>query len=130
MCNQCSDPSDGYYVSNKSTCKKCIRARATARRNANLEEHREYDRKRGNRQPADYLSTWRANNPRKYKAHNWINNALRDGRIMKPATCEECPGTLQIEGHHDDYSKPTEVRWLCAACHAQWHAANGEALNP
>ena len=26
-----------------------------------------------------------------------------------------------MEAHHDDYSKPFEVRWLCASCHKRLH---------
>jgi hypothetical protein len=44
--------------------------------------------------------------------------------------CEVCRTTEKIHAHHDDYAKPLNVRWLCSAHHSQWHAKNGEALNP
>ena len=90
----------------------------------------EYDRKRGNRQTAEYTKEYRLANPRKYKATNWINNALRDGRLTKATSCEVCQSDYHVEGHHDDYDQPKVVRWLCSRCHSLWHAEHGEALNP
>ena len=95
----------------------------------NLEYYREYDRSRGNRQTAKDVREYRKNNRNKYKAHNTINNAIRDGKLEKPEACEECNKPGKIHGHHDDYDKPLDVRWLCPACHHQWHSINGEAKN-
>lgn len=57
-------------------------------------------------------------------AHNSVNNAVRDGRLPKPTNCEECgrsvPSRL-LHGHHDDYYKPLDVRWMCATCHHAEH---------
>jgi transposase-like protein len=27
-----------------------------------------------------------------------------------------------MDAHHDDYSKPLRVRWLCRKCHRRYHA--------
>jgi hypothetical protein len=35
--------------------------------------------------------------------------------------CEVC-GEKKVEGHHDDYRKPLQVRWLCCAHHAREHS--------
>jgi hypothetical protein len=45
--------------------------------------------------------------------------ALRKG-VLVPLRCEIC-GALGAEGHHDDYAKPLEVRWLCSRDHRRWH---------
>ena len=67
--------------------------------------------------------------PNKYKAQTTVNNAIRDGKIFK-SPCESCGSDGKINGHHDDYLKPLDIRWLCFWCHSQWHKLNGEALNP
>lgn len=54
-----------------------------------------------------------------YKVHN----AIRDGHMVR-GNCEVC-GEL-AQGHHDDYSKPLEVRWLCRVHHVEHHC--GEAF--
>jgi len=62
---------------------------------------------------------WRLKNPEKYLAHNVVNNAIRDGKIVKPTLCEICGEKAKLHGHHYDYSKPMEVIWLCPECHGQ-----------
>jgi hypothetical protein len=51
---------------------------------------------------------WFANNQHKRKAHFAVSNALRDKRLLRKP-CEKC-GDENSEAHHDDYSKPLEVR--------------------
>jgi len=63
--------------------------------------------------------SWRANNPEKYRAQNKLNNAIRDHKISRPIICDICGGGGVIHAHHTDYSRPLDVIWLCARCHAQ-----------
>ena len=42
-----------------------------------------------------------------------VSIALRDGRLeMQP--CEVCGAVDGVEAHHDDLTKPLDVRWRCA----------------
>ena len=59
--------------------------------------------------------------PQRYKANYLLTNAVRDNRLIK-GPCEVCGTTERIHGHHDDYSKPLDVRWLCVTHHRQHHA--------
>ena len=106
-----------------NVCIEC--KRLDQRKYARTEAGRAYERNR-NKKPKriEYLlrhaKNWTANNPDGYKAHNAISNAIRDKKITKPSQCEECGATgVRIEAHHDDYSKPLEVKWLCKSCHGR-----------
>ena len=44
----------------------------------------------------------------------------RRGAVI-PGECEACKAGSYIQAHHEDYTKPTEVKWLCAACHKKVH---------
>jgi hypothetical protein len=64
---------------------------------------------------------YRKREPEKERARWTLSNALQAGRIVK-GECEigvDCLG--RIEAHHDDYSKPLEVRWFCQRHHARHH---------
>lgn len=42
---------------------------------------------------------------------------------MEP--CRVC-GEMKAEMHHEDYSKPREVVWLCRLCHVRYHVLRGD----
>lgn len=51
-----------------------------------------------------------------------VTEAVRIGVLSRPKTCSRCPNDRwQIQAHHDDYSKPLDVTWLCPDCHADEH---------
>ena len=110
-------------------CKECTKTDATNHRNNNIEKIREYDRGRGNRLPDGYMDEYKKKYPAKYKAHTMVGNAIKSGKLFI-MPCEICGSENNVHAHHDDYAKPLNVRWLCAAHHKQWHRDNGEALNP
>lgn len=57
----------------------------------------------------------RAKFPEKYIARHEVYKALAKGILVKQP-CETC-GELKAEAHHEDYSKPLEVMWLCDRHH-------------
>lgn len=122
-----------------SRCKACHRKNVKANRERNADYYREFEKSRANlphRVAAreEYAGTpggkaalargskaWAGRNPLKRKAQYAVSNALRDGKLLRKP-CEVC-GEL-AQAHHDDYSKPLEVRWLCTKHHAEWHKHN------
>lgn len=66
------------------------------------------------------------NNREKYLAHIAVQEAVSRGELCKH-TCSSC-GSEKAEAHHDDYSKPLEVKWLCHKCHMMWHSQNKETV--
>ena len=47
--------------------------------------------------------------------------AIKRGKLIRQP-CEMCGATENIVAHHDDYSKPLDVHWLCATHHKRLHA--------
>lgn len=62
---------------------------------------------------------YREANPLKHAAHLAVYNAVRRGE-MERGPCQIC-GNAHAEGHHDDYTQPLTVRWLCKSHHLAVH---------
>lgn len=60
--------------------------------------------------------------PTMYKVQKELQKAVKHGEIQR-LPCEVC-GHEKSEGHHDDYSKPLSVRWLCRRHHREVHRGN------
>ena len=54
-----------------------------------------------------------------------VNRAIKNGVLIKPSVCENCGKECSPEGHHEDYSMPLEVVWLCKSCHLELHKVKG-----
>ena len=68
-----------------------------------------------------YARKYAKDNPGKKNAQLKAAKAVKDG-ILIPQPCEVCGGWgKRIEKHHDDYSKPLEVRWFCSTHHHRHH---------
>ena len=68
-----------------------------------------------------YQKKYKNKNTEKTKAHSVISNALSNGKIQKPEYCSICKKKGKINAHHDDYSKPLKIIWLCIQCHVNIH---------
>lgn len=67
---------------------------------------------------------WVERNRDKRRAQNVVSNAIRRGKLEKQP-CEVC-GTTKVHAHHDDYTQPLQVRWLCPKHHKEAHCAAQE----
>ncbi len=100
-------------------CKHCTRSDTRANRAAKLEYYRAYDRARRPRKRPVFGEPWHKRFPQKRKAHWVVGNAVRDRKLLRKP-CERC-GDSKAHAHHDDYTKPLDVRWLCTKHHAAEH---------
>ena len=69
------------------------------------------------------------------RAHAAVHAAIKKGILTRPSRCSNCGlrkpnfkrplGTERhrIIAHHDDYSKPLDVKWWCERCHQLHHFA-------
>lgn len=114
-------------------CIECVKTRVGKHRESNLESIQAYDRERGRKEhrkarvrensrtkynklrDPDHIKKF----PEKYKARVMVSNAVRDGRLTK-MNCVECSNP-EVQAHHEDYSKPLDVVWLCVDCHMKRH---------
>lgn len=59
------------------------------------------------------------NNPEKVRARKAVRSAIQKGKLERQP-CEEC-GEPDAQAHHEDYSKPFDIRWLCFKHHREEH---------
>lgn len=110
-------------------CKECARADVSSNYGAKrpqysaYEQHRQADPQRRTRKQA-YLRAHNKRNPQKAKARRALGYAVSTGKVAR-LPCEVC-GNPKSQGHHDDYSKPLDVRWLCFRCHRE--VAHGQTV--
>lgn len=98
-CAKCKEVLDLTRIFRQSYCKEC---------------HAEYQR--NNRRKHNELTPQAK---KKANARSYANRYIKYG-IIKKQPCSEC-GCEDAEMHHEDYSKPLDVKWLCRPCHLQHH---------
>ena len=59
--------------------------------------------------------------PEKIAAIEAVRKAIKAGTLIRPDECSECGKKCKPDGHHDDYDKQLDVRWLCRVCHYEHH---------
>jgi hypothetical protein len=57
---------------------------------------------------------------RRSRASRMLRAAVARGDVTRQP-CEEC-GEPKVDGHHEDYDQPYQVRWLCRAHHLARHS--------
>ena len=105
-------------------CKDCTKADSQGHYWKDPSARSEYEKVRYNfperkEKAREYQRKKRAANPAKYHVHCLVSRALKSGKLTKQP-CEVC-GKDKVEAHHDDYSKPLNVRWLCFLHHRMLH---------
>ena len=75
------------------------------------------------------VSEYREQYPERERAHNVFRSAVRGGKLILPSVCECCGEEGRIQGHHEDYSKPLDVVWLCGRCHGDYHRGKYDTGN-
>lgn len=53
---------------------------------------------------------------RKANCRSYLHTYIKRGQVAK-GPCAICGTRERIEAHHEDYSKPLEVVWLCRGHH-------------
>jgi hypothetical protein len=60
----------------------------------------------------------------KDRVRKMVSRAIKSGKIKKADNCEHCGLEVprdkphELQAHHEDYSRPLEVEWLCYGCHS------------
>ena len=126
-----------FYAGVTNLCAEHWRDKVKEHRELNADHYKAYDAARANRPDrvearAKYAATpegraararankaWRQRNKQKLSAHNAVSKALLRGKI-KRQPCEQCQ-SQKAEAHHEDYSKPLVIRWLCDKHHKERH---------
>lgn len=159
-CIRCkeSKPYSEYYKHNKMAdghlgrCKECHKSEMRRNRGENVEYYRAYDAYRflndpkvkerhkryqatdaGKASVSGSKNKFIRENPEKRAAHILVGHAVRSGRLVKPECCPCCgefKPRRQIHAHHEDYTKPLDVVWMCAKCHHDHHKSIDAADRP
>jgi hypothetical protein len=119
-----SHTSDGH----RGYCKDCASKNSAERYRKRFVEIAIYQRKLAKTQArkkkyVEYRRENRLKNPDKYYARSIVTNALQSGKLKKEP-CNICGTIEKVEAHHNDYSKPLEVIWLCFPHHLAVHGKN------
>lgn len=99
-------------VHHKTYCKVCLARKARERR----------ARRNEGKIRANIPLTPEEKRARRH-ARSLTNSEIRKGFLI-PKPCEVCGTNIDIDAHHDDYSKPLDVRWLCRTHHNEHHQTN------
>ena len=121
VCSKCGvghPPTNEYFMPHSSgaVCTDGVK-RYRHCRNCMNEWNREWMRKSPKRKAT--LQRWKERNQEKQRAVKMLNKKIENGLIER-GSCEVC-GKENAHAHHEDYSMPFEVIWLCPLHHKEHH---------
>lgn len=134
-CTKCKRelPEDSFAWAKKgekrqTTCRECFKAYNAERYQKKREEIKKRVADYREKNPETAFNTRLKaceKNPTKYNANKLIEAALRAGKLVKPHECSVCGcknTDHRIEAHHEDYTKPLDIVWVCTPCHRKMDA--------
>lgn len=96
-----------YYKNREKLCESQIESQRGS------ERYRKYQNA--------YALKKRKEGDNRYLARQILFLAIKGKMITRPKNCEVCNFFGDIEGHHQDYNKPLDVKWVCKKCHLAIH---------
>ncbi len=121
ICKACRIPQEReYYGQNREAVLTKQRLYYGRNRESLLAKDRAYYRRNRSKLLARDRA-WKKSRPEVARAGALVQAAVARGRLHQ-GPCEGCGSRARIDAHHDDYSKPLDVRWLCRSCHLRLHA--------
>jgi len=117
----------GGYLNTCDNCQKEFFSRSTVSRrfccvSCSISDKNKNRHAFGNANPnwrGGTRARYKEDHPDRTRANNIVYNEIRYGRL-KQQPCVDCNApTFLSQAHHEDYSKPLEVMWLCPSCHAK-----------
>lgn len=107
------------YAREKTPQRLKQKAEAQARYRKKMKALGLYKNVRGDRTKQTVRWVARPGNRFKKRAHMAVYYEIKMGRLEKQP-CEVCK-KVPAHAHHDDYTKPLDVRWLCSLHHYKHH---------
>lgn len=96
-----------YFTGDSKHCKQCIAVR----------------RRQGGSRRREYTKIYRKTDGIRNVCATQVVYLMKKAGLLIPQPCEIC-NEIKVQAHHDDYTKPWEVRWLCTNHHNEWHRSN------
>lgn len=138
-CKSCNTfkPSQDFYKRKKSKdgryyeCRLCNLARVKAYYQTprgkmldKIRTDRYAQTAKGKANQLKHANAYHAKHPLERKAHAFLNDSIKAGKLTKPEECSKCfrrkPEINRIEGHHHlGYAREhwLTVTWVCSSCH-------------
>lgn len=137
VCTRCKEekPVSGFYprynksgvVDLRPECKACgknldkVRIGQRHKYRQEVRKRNAGKPKRKSKKSSEVRQRYREKHIDKHLARVKTKNAIKQGKLIRPNRCSKCQAKCRAVAHHEDYSKPLEVTWVCHECHMDIH---------